>query len=83
MKKTGASLNIELAASKNSPVHNPAFVINNWSNQEVQLKINGKTINRGKDFRLGFEYDVNGKTHLIVWIKKQSNKTIKLSLEPI
>jgi len=81
MNNPGSPLNIELAASKNSPIVNPAFVIKKWGNFDVQLKINGKQIDRGKDFRWGIEYDVNGETTLIVWIKKQSNKTLKVLLE--
>ena len=78
----GSELSFELAASKDSPVINPAFVVKCWGEADVALKIDGKTIKRGKNFRIGYERTDKG-TNLIVWIKTESNKPIKISLTPI
>jgi len=47
---------------------NPSFVIQNWDGSELKLKINDREKARGKDFRIGMEYDVEGNISLIVWI---------------
>jgi len=78
----GSELSFELATSKDSPVINPAFVVKGWGEADVALKIDGKTIKRGKNFRIGYERTDKG-TNLIVWIKTESNKPIKISLTPI
>ena len=81
-KKTGSSLNIELAASKDSPVVNPALVIKNWGSHAPHLKIDGREVKRSKDFRWGIEYTVRGEADLIIWIKKESTESVKISLTP-
>lgn len=77
----GSELSFELAASKDSPVINPAFVIKGWGKAEATLKMNGKTIASGKNFRFGGRWSPEG-TDLVVWIKTESTKPIKISLSP-
>ena len=80
--KENVPLEITLLASEDSPVVNPVFVIKNWNGQNVQLEINDQKVKRGKDFRYGIEYDVEGNVNLIVWIKVESNKAIQFVLTP-
>jgi len=70
-----------LAASEESPVVNPALVIENWGDTDAALKINGKEIKRGKDFRVGHEKTAEG-TDLIVWVKTHSTKHLLIELTP-
>jgi hypothetical protein len=58
------------------------LVIKNWGSHAPQLKIDGQSITRGKEFRWGIEYTISGQADLIVWIKKQSQSSIKISLDP-
>ncbi len=81
--KDNAALTFELAGSANSPVLNPAFVVKNWGNRAASLAIDSREIKRGKDFRWGVEYDVEGQANLIVWIKKESAQPLKISLSPV
>ncbi|MHC4843441.1 MAG: LamG domain-containing protein [Planctomycetota bacterium] len=74
-----SNLKIELRGTTESPIVNPAFVINNWGNQEIDLKINGKQMKPGSDFRFGHRNSVEG-TDLVVWIKLQSTKSVQLLL---
>jgi len=76
-----STLKFELAASEKSPVVNPAFIIRNWGRAGAKLKIDGRTIKRGKDFRFGHRRTLEG-TDLIVWVKKNSTKPITISLSP-
>jgi len=70
-----------LNASENSPVVNPAFVINGWGDAGAKLKLDGKKIKRGRNFRFGHEYRLQGGA-LIVWVKKEATEPITISLSP-
>jgi hypothetical protein len=76
-------LEFSLAASKNSPAVNPVFVIHNWPEEDVQLKLDGVAVPGGKDFRRGIEHSVEGSIELIVWIKKESEVPLEISLIPV
>jgi hypothetical protein len=82
-KTDSENLNFTLGGSEGSPVVNPAFVIKNWKNSNVKLTIDGKSINRGKDFRYAVEYDVEGIPRCVVWIKYQSEKKTGFELIPM
>ncbi|MHC4389588.1 MAG: hypothetical protein ACYSX1_13415 [Planctomycetota bacterium] len=84
LSKTGGGagmLEFEIAASEESPVVNPAFVVKNWGRTDAELKINGKRVNRGKAFRLGHNHRMEG-SDLIVWIKTEATMPIEFSLSP-
>jgi hypothetical protein len=82
-KSNPGNLKFTLSGSESSPLVNPAFVIKNWKDPNVKLNIEGKSINRGKDFRYAVEYDVEGIPQLIVWIKYQSAKKAEFELIPV
>ena len=75
-------LEFKLNATTDSPIVNPAFVIKGWGKKDAELKINGRTIKRGKDFRFGHCRTSEG-FDLIVWLKAQSTKPVKISLSPV
>jgi len=77
----GSNLEFELSGSEDSPVVNPAFVIKDWGEADVNLKVNGKKIKRSEDCRFGHRHRLEG-SDLIVWIKKESTKPIRISLSP-
>jgi len=76
------SLGLELLASEDSPIVNPAFIIKNWGQGGARLHIDGQRIRRGRNFRLGHRHRLEG-SDLIVWVKKESTKPIKISLSPV
>ena len=82
-KNNFGNLKFTLGGSESSPLVNPAFVIQNWKNPNVRLSIDGKSIDRGKDFRYAVEYNVEGVPQLIVWIKYQSAKNTVFELIPV
>jgi hypothetical protein len=79
--RKGASLEFELPASEKSPVVNPAFVIKGWGRAKAKLRVNGKKVKRGGDFRLGHRDTLEG-SDLVVWIKTEAVKPVKISLSP-
>jgi hypothetical protein len=74
------SLDFTLEGSKESPIVNPAFVVENWGNGELELKINGSLIERGADFRYGFRESLDNRD-LIVWIRLEAEKDILFSFK--
>jgi len=77
------SNNIEfnIVASKESPVINPAFVIRDWGKNNLSLKINGKEISPGKDFRYGCINNLDS-SDLVVWIRYESTKPVEITFAP-
>jgi hypothetical protein len=82
-KNQEASIELEFNASNSNPLYNLALVVNNWSGEDVALSLNDKEIAKGKDFRTGIEYDVEGNMKLIVWIKYQAKHKTRVSLSPL
>ena len=74
-----AQLHIGLEASAESPILNPAFVIQNWGDAAPSLLIEGKKIARGSGFRYGLVPTLDG-TDLVVWLKLESSRRIRLEL---
>jgi len=61
---------------------NPAFIVKDWGTSGVEVKVDGKTMKEGKDFRIGYEQTFTG-VDLILWFKMKSDKTVKFSLSPV
>ena len=78
----GDSLEAELAGSPDSPVFNPALLIEGWGEREVVAKLDGAAVPRGPNFRYGYRHTLAG-TDLIVWVKAQSEKPVRLSLSVV
>jgi hypothetical protein len=71
-----------LAGSSDSPVFNPAFVIQGWGEKEAILKIDGAEVPRGRDFRYGHRRTLES-TDLIVWIKTVSEKPVRIAVSAV
>ena len=74
-------LRFTLQASADSPVNNPAVVIKNWGRGVASLKVGGKKIPKGKDFRTGYIPTVEG-TDLVVWFRGESINPVKVAILP-
>ena len=75
-----APLKIELEASTDSPLLNPAIIIKNWGSQPATLSINGKSVPQGEDFRQGIRKGPLGED-LILWIRLDKQKPVTIVLE--
>jgi hypothetical protein len=76
------AVEFEMQASPESPVVNPAFVIQRWGDKGATLKVNGKPVARGKEFRFGHVHQLDS-SDLIAWFKLESAQAIKISLSPV
>jgi len=70
-----------LDAGESSPVVNPGIVIKGWGDTDAKLRINGKGVKRGKAFRYGVSHRLEG-SDLVLWLKLQSEKTVKMEIMP-
>jgi len=82
-----ASLEFELDAGdedRDAPwwIINPAIIVKDWDEPGIVLKVNGKQVEQGKDFRVGYEQTPTGKD-LVIWLKMKTNKTVRFKLAPI
>jgi hypothetical protein len=83
-KKQGRSdaLETTLNASDTNPIVNPAFVIKNWGQVDAVLKVNGKSIKRGKDFRFSHRHRIED-TDLVMWLKMESVKPVEIVISSV
>ncbi len=74
-------LHASFEASADSPLVNPAILIKNWGDQVPRLRVNGKAVSWGPDFRVGQVRTLEG-TNLIIWMKLQSTNPTNVDLIP-
>jgi hypothetical protein len=76
------TLTMKIAASLESPIVDPAFVINDWGYAGADLKVNGKTIAHGNSLRMGHRERLDG-TDLIVWFRFETTEPVTVKLTPV
>ncbi len=75
-------LNIKLAASPQSPVVNPAFVVANWaSDRTAKILIDGKHPDDSIDVRQGIVRRANGVNALVVWIETSATEPLEVTIQ--
>ncbi len=74
------NLQIAVAASKDSPVYNPALVIRGWGTSDATLAIDGEGIPQGPTFRVGHRHNL-GSSDLIVWIEHEAAEPFAMTLK--
>ena len=75
-------LEFNIQASEESPAVNLAFVIDGWGHGGASLRLNGKPVAEGKDFRVGHIDHLEGSS-LVVWIRTQVTEPSDFSIAPI
>ena len=76
---TSPSLELVLAATQESPLVNPAFVIRNWPYPNVEIAVNGEKVSPGDGLRIGREHTFEG-SKLIVWLKTEASQRTTVTL---
>jgi hypothetical protein len=74
-----AALELRLRASQDTPLVNPAIVVKNWGEDGARLKIDGRPVAWGKDFRYGVVRKLEG-SDLVIWMRKESITPVKITL---
>lgn len=82
LTKANEDLDFSIQANEDSPLVNPAIIIENWGDSDFVFKIDGERIERGKNLRNGY---LNGlySTDLIIWLKMDAEETKEFSIENI
>ena len=73
-------LQIQVAASRDRPVYNPALVVLGWGTSGVELAIDGEEIAMGPDFRVGHRHGLEG-SDLIVWLRHEATEPFEMTLK--
>lgn len=73
--KFKASIN----CSDDSPLFNPAIVIEGWGEKAPELTINGKKLINGTDFMFGYDKNLDS-TSLIVWLELKSSIPVDIEI---
>jgi hypothetical protein len=60
---------------------NPAFIVKDWDEPGVELKVDDKRMKQGPHFRVGYEQTPTGKD-LVIWLKMKTNKAVTFSIAP-
>ena len=81
-KGTEKKLEFILEAQPDSPIVNPAFVVENWGNHGAKIKVNGKIIPRGKSFRYGHLRRIN-RYDLVIWLQLNSEQVTEVIIQPV
>jgi len=79
-KENNKEITFEIQASEESPVINPAFVLRDWGSADLILQINGKTVDQGQDFRVGYNHTLNG-TNCVSWLRFESVKPFTVTIK--
>jgi hypothetical protein len=76
---TASHLRVLLQASNDSPLFHPALVVKNWGESNARLRVDGKQVTWGPDYRLGKEYTLEG-VDLVIWMNMESSKPVTLEI---
>jgi hypothetical protein len=74
-----APLAFKIHASAASPLLNPAMIVRNWGKQQAELRVDGRRIPDGKDFRQGIVSRPEG-DDLILWLRLESEQPTQTSI---
>jgi hypothetical protein len=66
-------------ASTDSPLYHPALVIKNWGDSQPRLKVDGKAVAWGPNYRFGRVFTLEG-TNLIVWMNTEATKPVTVEI---
>jgi hypothetical protein len=81
-KKPGQpdALECEVRAVEKSPLENLALVVRGWGDGDALLSVDGTTVENGRHLKIGHTRTLEG-TDLLVWLKTESVRPVRLTLE--
>jgi hypothetical protein len=75
-------LKVELAASPQSPLVNPALVVANWGGDKTaQILIDGQPPEDAVDVRQGVVRRANGVNALVVWMEMSTTEPVEITVQ--
>jgi hypothetical protein len=76
-----APLHISVSAKDDAPLWNPAFVVNGWGDATPRLKVNGKLVPWGQDYRYGKVNSLDA-DKLVVWLRMKATSVTTVEIDP-
>ncbi len=70
-------LQLELAASNDSPVVNVCMLIKGWEADQIVVEMNGRELQENKDYRIGKRRSLE-REDLVIWIEDESTSTSRI-----
>ena len=77
-----AIIELDIDASKESPLYNPCFVLKNWGETIPKFEIAEEYPKSGDKFRAGLYRTLEG-TNLIIWLGYLSTQPVKITINPV
>lgn len=74
-----SGISMTLKGSEDSPVVNPAFVIEDWGQEDIELKIDDQVMQKNKDARWGYRNSVSG-VDLVIWVRIDKSSDVSISI---
>ena len=68
-----------LEASADSPLYNPAIILENWGDKKASVTVDGVLLKEGKDYRQGLIERLDN-THLVIWLNRKTNKPVVIDV---
>jgi hypothetical protein len=62
-------------------IFNPVFIVEDWGKSAVKVKMNGSTLEQGKDYEAGYEKDGDN-TRLVIWVNLRTDEQTEFTLIP-
>jgi hypothetical protein len=80
LRATNADISLTLQGSKESPIHNPCFVVQDWNADAPALvALDGRPAKPG-EVRQGIIRDTQGKPTLVLWLKREDTGPLTLQV---
>jgi len=77
-----SSLSFVIDGSEETPIHNPCFVIQKWTDSnKSRLEADGKELVPGTSFRQGIIRDTDGTKTLVIWLQLQSTSPVRFRVK--
>ena len=80
VQKGISEINLEIMASNNRPLLNPAFVFHNIGPKQLEIEVNGKSVQRGKDFRFGHNPTLDN-INVVSWLKFSAEEKVNIKFK--
>jgi hypothetical protein len=74
-------IELEMAATADSPVSNFCLLVRDWGDDDVSLLLDGKPLKKDDGFRRGVLPTMSG-TDLVVWVEARSSRPLRVTLVP-
>jgi hypothetical protein len=81
-RPSSTPLRMSVSAKDDAPLVNPAFVVNGWGDATPKLKVNGKLVPWGENYRYGRVNSLNA-DKIVVWLRMKATSVTLVEIDPL